>query len=98
MAEGAAKAAGADAALSITGTAGPDGGTPKKPVGLVYIAAGQFLHHRPHTFLCLFLIQGTRRYSQMNLTGFCVRCNGRIGLLLQKIHDHGLRAARKRIV
>ena len=37
MVQGAAKQAGAQAALATTGIAGPDGGTPEKPVGLVYI-------------------------------------------------------------
>lgn len=37
MAKGAAKAADAQAAISVTGIAGPDGGTEEKPVGLVYI-------------------------------------------------------------
>jgi nicotinamide-nucleotide amidase len=37
MAESAAKNSGATVGLSITGIAGPTGGTPEKPVGLVYI-------------------------------------------------------------
>ena len=37
MALGAAKAAKADVGLSTTGIAGPTGGTPDKPVGLVYV-------------------------------------------------------------
>lgn len=41
MAEGVVKATGANIGVSITGIAGPDGGSEEKPVGLVYLAVAQ---------------------------------------------------------
>ena len=38
MAQGVRAKSGADFGIGITGIAGPDGGTPEKPVGLVYIS------------------------------------------------------------
>jgi nicotinamide-nucleotide amidase len=39
MAEGALRVSGAGVALAVTGIAGPDGGTPEKPVGTVWFCA-----------------------------------------------------------
>lgn len=51
MAKGAARTCGSECAISLSGIAGPGGGTPEKPVGLVYIGivvrgtASAFEHH-----------------------------------------------------
>ncbi len=41
MARSTCKLLGVDLAVSITGIAGPDGGTPEKPVGLIYIGIAE---------------------------------------------------------
>jgi len=64
MAEGALRAAGTSLGLSITGIAGPDGGSREKPVGLVHIACARHgfeTRHQRHVF------KGTR--DQIRLQG-----------------------------
>lgn len=61
MARGAAAEAEADAALSVTGVAGPLGGTEEKPVGLVYI--GCYLRGLVVVKECRFA--GTREENRM---------------------------------
>jgi len=57
MAEGAKKATGVDIGLSVTGIAGPTGGTIEKPIGTVYIGISCSVG----TFVRYFLFNGDRQ-------------------------------------
>jgi nicotinamide-nucleotide amidase len=54
MAEGARARLGADLAVSTTGISGPDGGTPEKPVGLVFVGFASAKESEAHEFLFPF--------------------------------------------
>ena len=56
MASGVRQIFGADIGVATTGIAGPGGGTPEKPVGLVYIAIASTHDTETHKFL----FKGTR--------------------------------------
>jgi nicotinamide-nucleotide amidase len=57
MAMGALLVSGASASIAVTGIAGPDGGTPEKPVGTVWIAIGREGHS---AIARLFTFSGSR--------------------------------------
>ncbi|MDT7041081.1 competence/damage-inducible protein A [Candidatus Nitronereus thalassa] len=61
MAEGIRSRSGVDLGLSVTGIAGPGGGTPIKPVGLVYVA----LSIQGKTFTKEFRFQGDRNMVKL---------------------------------
>lgn len=69
MAEGAARAAGADAALSVTGIAGPDGGTPDFPVGLCYIGC----YYDGETVVERHVFEGDRQHIRTAITEAAIR-------------------------
>jgi PncC family amidohydrolase len=76
MAIGAVRLFEADYALSVTGIAGPGGGTPLKPVGLTYIAlggAGGILDIERH------LWDGDRKSNKR------LSANAALGLLLRRL-------------
>jgi len=60
MAGGMVRAAGTDLAVGITGVAGPSGGTPEKPVGMVAIAAAWVRHGHIDTRVRTFNFIGGR--------------------------------------
>lgn len=60
MARGALKASQADHAIAVTGIAGPDGGTPAKPVGTVWIGWAYRDEGRVTVHAKLFRFRGSR--------------------------------------
>lgn len=51
MARGVRRALIADVGLSVSGIAGPGGGTPEKPVGLTWVGLSTPFHEEAHRFL-----------------------------------------------
>ena len=69
MAEGIRKKLNVDWAVAITGIAGPGGGTPEKPVGLVYVAVSS----RRRTSVSKYNIAGDRENVRNTVAKYAMR-------------------------
>jgi nicotinamide-nucleotide amidase len=83
MARGARDVFGADVAVAVTGIAGPGGGTPEKPVGLVYVHVAA---------------PGGEESQRLELPGDRERVRGRATAVclhaLRRVLSHGVRLSR----
>jgi PncC family amidohydrolase len=79
MAEGVRLRLGTDLALAITGIAGPEGGTPAKPVGLTYVAIADEQGHLVRRFVW----QGDRRSNKL------ASARAALELLLERLGTDG---------
>ncbi len=70
MAEGVRESFGADIAVSVTGIAGPDGGTAEKPVGTVFIGIAT----ESRSFAERFLFTGDRKSIQEQTAETALSC------------------------
>lgn len=70
MATGALQAAQADYAVSVSGIAGPDGGSAEKPVGTVWFG---FANHQGQTFAKKALFAGDRDAVRRQATEFALQ-------------------------
>jgi len=73
MALGAQELFHADCAIAVTGIAGPDGGTPDKPVGTVWIAVAYGDHVRSQRF----------QFSKNRENNILRSCNNAMAMLLE---------------
>ena len=70
MVAGALTRSQADIAIAVTGIAGPEGGSPEKPVGTVFIA----LQRRDHPVRCLHQhFQGNRQGIRQQVIACCLQ-------------------------
>src|SRR6185312_8020914 len=79
MAEGVRTRMGATVGISTTGVAGPGGGTPEKPVGLVYLGLStangtqtrrlDMGPERPRDFIQLFAAKASLNWARLMLLG-----------------------------
>jgi nicotinamide-nucleotide amidase len=80
MAEGALAVPGASVALAVTGIAGPDGGTPEKPVGTVWFCAAARKEQATHVIAERQHFGGDRAFVRSSSVRYALRLVLRLDL------------------